>query len=197
MPAMTRDYAKRTPSARQTRRNRSVRGKGPSRGKTGSRGATAQSVWSAPSFSAGALFGAALVLLAGYAPSVFRDNATVLEAPVSQPEPIQFDFEEILTSGTVQADTSAYPARFPEEDPEATQPAYLVQAVSVRSEENAQALCAELNELELECRWQRADLTSGTWYRVLVGPFRSRRDADRAMMVLRERNMTPRLSKPG
>ncbi len=182
---MTRDYARRPPASRRTRRGARP-GKAPAR-----------SVWSASSFSAGAIFGATLVLLASYAPTVFRETVVPAQAPASPPPPVQFDFEEILTTGTVTADTSAYPARFPEEDPNATPPEYLIQAISVRSSRAAARLAEELNGAGLPSRWERADLASGTWYRVLVGPFHSRREANRAMVKLRERNMTPRLSKLG
>lgn len=195
---MTRDYASRS-TARPARR------RGAARNGT-SRGATARSqkrrpktdrksIWSAPSFSAGAIFGAALVLLASYAPTAFEDTVSAARGPVTEPERIEFDFEGILENGTVQADPNAYEADFPGEDPDAPQPEYEIQAISVRSLETAQNLSTELIGMGLNASYQRVDLSSGTWYRVTVGPYSSKREADQVMNRLRERNMLPRLNK--
>ncbi|MGD8832063.1 MAG: SPOR domain-containing protein [Pseudomonadales bacterium] len=185
---MTRDYAKKPAAARRPAKRRAPQARRPS---------DRRPVWSAPSFSAGAIFGAACVLLASYAPSAFQDTVVAVREPVTQPEQIDFEFDQILANDTVEADPSAYPAEFPGEDPDAPPPEYVIQAISVRSSETAATLTAELRRMGMNSTFERADLSSGTWYRVMVGPFNTRVEATRAMTELRKRNMTPRLSKVG
>lgn len=188
---MTRDYAKRSQPGRAgtTRRARSSQ-------RTGRR--EPRTTWSAPSFSAGAIFGAALVLLASYAPRVFEDTVVSVREQVAPPvEEIEFEFPEILENDTVEVDTSAYPAEFPGEDPNAPPVEYLIQAISLKSYDAAHTLSKDLNAAGLAARFERVDLTTGTWYRVMVGPFPSRLEANRAMTELRRRNMGPRLIKLG
>ncbi len=190
---MTRDYASRSAG----RRNQGARKK-PSRATGSGRGnGDKRSIWSAPSFSAGAIFGAALVLLAGYAPDAFEDSVVAVREPVTEPERIEFDFEEILENDSVRIDPNAYEAEFPGEDPNAPQPVYEIQAISVRSAQTAQDLSTELIGMGLNARYERVDLSSGTWYRVMVGPYNSRREADRVMNRLRDRNMLPSIRTVG
>lgn len=195
---MPRDYARQSssrarPAKRRERSAVSAQPRSAGRASPVSR----RPVWSAPSFSAGVLFGAALVLVAIYAGSAFEDTVIAVREPVTEPDQIDFEFEQILTEGTVEVDPDAYQADFPEEDPNAPPPEYEIQAISVRSSETAAALAAELKGMGLRSRFERADLSTGTWYRVMVGPFTSRVEANRAMTELRKRKMTPRMSKIG
>lgn len=194
---MTRDYARQS----STRGRPAKRRERPAVRQTRAAGRASpvnrRPVWSAPSFSAGVLFGAALVLVAFYARTAFEDTVIAVREPVTEPDRIDFEFEQILTQGTVAVDPDAYTADFPEEDPNAPPPEYEIQAISVRSSETAAALAAELKGMGMRSRFERADLSSGTWYRVMVGPFTSRVEANRAMTELRKRNMTPRMSKIG
>lgn len=184
MAAMTRDYAsrsgnRRSPSTRVSR-------------KTGKRSKPEKkNIWSAPSFSAGAIFGAALVLLASYAPTAFEDTVSAARGEITQPDQIDFDFTGILENGTVQADPDAYVADFPGEDPDAPLLQYEIQAISVRSVEKARSLSTELAGMGLNARYERVDLSSGTWYRVVAGPYNSKRETDQVMNRLRDRNMLP------
>lgn len=188
---MTRDYASRSTG----RRKQGARKKSPARRASGASRASSEkrSIWSAPSFSAGAIFGAALVLLAGYAPDAFKDTVVAVREPVTETQQIEFDFEEILENDSVRIDPNAYEAEFPGEDPDAPQPVYEIQAISVRSAETAQELSTEVIGMGLNARYERVDLSSGTWYRVMVGPYNSRREADRVMNRLRDRKMLPSL----
>jgi len=192
---MTRDYARQSSSrgrpAKRRERPATERPRSAGRASPVKR----RPVWSAPSFSAGVLFGAALVLVAIYARTAFQDTVIAVREPVTEPDQIDFQFEQLLTEGTVEVDPDAYTADFPEEDPNAPPPEYEIQAISVRSSETAAALAAEINGMGLRSRFERADLSTGTWYRVMVGPFTSRVEANRAMTELRKRNMTPRMSK--
>lgn len=184
---MSRDYASRTasrPSKRATRAR-----------KSNARAASNpdRNIWSAPSFSAGVIFGAALVLLLSYAPSVFEDTITAARGPVSDPEAITFEFEEILENGTVEVDPNAYEAQFPGENPDEPAPEYQVQAISVQSATEATRITRELIAMGLPARSERAELASGPWYRVMVGPYNSKREAERIINRLEERMMTPEI----
>jgi hypothetical protein len=150
-------------------------------------------VWSAPSFSAGVIFGAALVLLASYAPTVFEDTVAAARGPVTEPDDIVFEFEDILENGTVDVDPNAYDAQFPGENPDQPMPEYQVQAISVKSAAEATKITRELIALGFPARSERADLTSGPWYRVMVGPYNSKRQAEQVINRLEERNMLPEI----
>jgi cell division septation protein DedD len=140
------------------------------------------------------IFGAALVLLASYAPSVFDQTVGTIRQQVAPPAAeITFDFPDMLEQDTVIADPSAYPAEFPDEDPEAQPKTYVIQAASLRASGAAAALSAELRTAGLSATWERVDIDSGTWYRVMVGPFDNQVEANRALTLLRKRNLGARL----
>lgn len=189
---MTRDYAPRQRRGASRARPQS-RKAAPRR-----RPAAQRTAFNAPSFSAGVLFGAALVLLVSYAPDVLDETVVTIREEVSEPPAeIDFEFPEMLANDTVSADPDAYPATFPDEDPSATPSEYLIQAASLKSSSAASHLSQELVGLGLHARYERVDVNSQIWYRVLVGPFQSRLEADRAMTTLRKRNLGPRLIRLG
>lgn len=185
---MSRDYASRSTRPRKSKPKTRAR-KRPAKRSEPQTG----SIWSAPSFSAGVVFGAALVLLAGYAPTVFEDTVAAARGPVSEPEDIVFEFEDMLENGTVEVDPNAYEAQFPGENPDEPVPEYQVQAISVKSSADATKITRELIALGLPARSERVDLSSGLWYRVMVGPYHSKREAERVINRLRERNMLPEI----
>ncbi len=185
---MTRNYASRSTHPRKPRPGTGGR-KRPARGSE----SPERGIWSAPSFSAGVIFGAALVLLASYAPTVFEDTVASARGPVTEPENIVFEFEDILENGTVEVDPNAYQAEFPGEDPDQPLPEYQVQAISVKSAADATKITRELIALGLPARSERVDLSSGPWYRVMVGPYHSKREAERVINRLEERNMLPEI----
>lgn len=187
-----KDFARRSPArgtpARQRPASRS--GAGNRRGASGGTG------FSAPSFSAGVIFGAALVLLASYAPTAFDGTVSAVRREMSPPtEEITFDFPDMLEKDTVVADPSAYPTEFPEDNPQAPHRTYMIQAASLRASGAAAALSAELRTAGLTASWERVDLSTGTWYRVMVGPFDSQVEANRALTLLRKRNLGAQLIK--
>jgi cell division protein FtsN len=138
--------------------------------------------------------GAALVLLASYAPQVFDETVVAIREEVAEPAPeIDFVFPDILANDTVTIDPEAYPASFPEEDEDATPTEFLIQAASLKNPAAASDLSARLAELGLKARYERVNVNSEIWYRVMVGPFRTRVEADRAMTELRKRDLGPRL----
>ena len=189
---MSRDYASRTGKSRSgTSPRKSSRR--PAQPKRKASGNAERGIWSAPSFSAGVIFGAALVLLLSYAPTVFKDTVAAARGPVSEPENITFEFEEILENGTVEVDPSTYEASFPEEDPDAATREYQIQAISFRSAGDASDLTRQLIGMGLPARSERVDLSSGPWYRVMVGPYKSKRRAEQVINQLEKLDMLPEI----
>ena len=185
---MSRDYASKSTRTRKTKPKTGARKRPAKRSEPQER-----SIWSAPSFSAGVVFGAALVLLASYAPTVFEDTVAAARGPVSEPDDIVFEFEDILENGTVEVDPNAYEAQFPGENPDEPGPEYQVQAISVKSAAEATKITRELIAIGLPARSERVDLSSGPWYRVMVGPYQSKRKAEQVINRLEERRMQPEI----
>ncbi len=191
---MTRDYASRSAGRNQTRRGGSPRGTPRRRASNRRKTSQPRGIWSAPSFSAGAVFGAALVLLLSQAPTLFEDTVSVARGgPVTVPDAIEFEFPELLENGTVEVEPNAYEARFPSENPDGTGPEYQIQAISVKTADDASRITRELLAMGLPARSERVDLKSGSWYRIMVGPYNSRREAERVINRLAERNMVPEI----
>ncbi|MEM8766527.1 MAG: SPOR domain-containing protein [Pseudomonadota bacterium] len=211
MRAMPRDYARssRKSTSRSSSRRSAPAKQSPARQrkpkprKSSGKGrqADVRGIWSAPSFSAGVIFGAVLVLLASYAPVAFEETVEAVRDPVVEPDQVTFEYddnyeyEDLLEEREVVTNPGAYPAEFPDEDPNGPQPRYEIQATSLRSEGKARSVSRELVAMGLNARYERVELGTGVWYRVTVGPFSSRREADRVMNRLREKNLTPRLDK--
>jgi cell division septation protein DedD len=194
MRGMTRDYAGHHGGGRTRNSPRSgAKGRRRPDGRAGSNSRAAPG-FSAPSFSAGVILGAAIVLLASYAPSAFDETVGAIRQQVEPPaEEITFEFPDMLEQDTVIADPSVYPSEFPGEDPDAVPRSYIIQAASLRGSGAAAALSAELRTAGLTASWERVDLSSGTWYRVMVGPFDNQVEANRALTLLRKRNLGARL----
>jgi len=192
---MARDYAQRQNSQRSKihpRRKPAPRRRPASKAK--SRNNTG---FNAPSFSAGAVFGAALVLVASYAPEIFQESVTSIRGPQNDTvAPVTFEFDRILENDVVLTDPDAYPAEFAEESGGAP-PEYMLQAASFPRREDAEALRANLLMLNLPVQTNRVEIASGIWFRVTVGPFDSQVKARRALTRLRENNLSAQLYKRG
>jgi cell division protein FtsN len=144
-------------------------------------------VFHGPSFSSGAIVGAAIVILAAYAPELLRDRPveTQLDSPprTADASPkVKFEFPDILRETEVQTDPETYKV------PEQKERIYLIQAASFRNKRDADQLRAELLLNDLPAVTSVSD--SG-WHRVVVGPFPRRVEANRAMTALRERDLSP------
>lgn len=201
MRAMTRDYASRSASRNHSRRGGSPRGTPRRRAASRQKPRTSaqnRGIWSAPSFSAGAVFGAALVLLLSQAPTLLEDTVSVARGgPVTEPDAIEFEFPELLENGTVEVEPNAYEARFPSENPDPSGPVYQIQAISVKTADDAARITRELLAMGLPARSERVELSSGPWYRIMVGPYISRREAERVINRLAERKMVPEIRTQG
>ncbi len=188
---MARDYAKQQNSKRANSQNR--RKKRPRRRASNKVNAG----FNAPSFSAGVIFGAALVLVASYAPEIFDESVTTIRGLQAETVgDVTFEFDQLLKNDVVLTDPDAYPAQFAQDGDNATSPReFLLQAAAFRSTEDAERLRANLLMLNLPAETDRVDIASGIWYRVTVGPYDSQVKAERAMTRLRENNLSALLVK--
>jgi len=193
---MSRDFANRGASRKQAkaRRTSSRAPRAASRSRTGNRDTV---TFSAPSFAVGALFGGALVLLLPLLPDYL--DATPDAAQAADPAParnVVFKFDDLLSQDVVPVDKAAYPVEF--EDPsENAEAIYLLQAASFKSFAEAADLQARLEKQQLPASVSRVSVKDVPWYRVTVGPFAHKRDADRAMTRLRENRLAPLPLKRG
>lgn len=86
------------------------------------------------------------------------------------------------------------PAPAPKPAPKPTAPtassqgSFVVQVASFKSSADAGKLQGRLEKLGLDTSQQRADLgDKGVWYRVVAGPYAERADAERVVVLLKER----------
>lgn len=156
----------------------------------------------APSFSGGMILGALLVLGGAYLPELLPyilssdASAAVTETAESKAKadpqaPVTFEFDDMLRNAEVDADGSLYVDPSVAAEAKANPDEYLLQAASFRSANDADALRARLLLLSLPAATDIVALASGRWYRVTVGPFATRTEAQRAVTELRERDLSP------
>jgi len=191
---MTRDYASRAKTPARPRRRKAQ----PKTRRKQAPQATSGVSFNAPSFSAGLLLGGALVLILPYLGSLLEASpATQASAPATEPVEISFDFDNILVSSEVVTDTSDYPVVFESADPNDATSTYLLQAASFRSFAAAADLQAKLARQDLPATVSRVLVKDKAWYQVTVGPFNREKEAQRAMVRLRENNLSPLPLKRG
>ena len=143
-----------------------------------------------PSFASGALVGAAIVVLAAYGPELIQTPDTTAASPVQPTETapkLEFEFPDLLRKTEVTPDPEPYAVPVPEEGEIAA--TFNIQAASFQALADADALRAELLLANLPVRTSASDVNGQRWYRVVVGPFAKRVEADRAMTRLRERGL--------
>jgi len=144
-----------------------------------------------PSFAVGALVGAAIVILTAYGPELFEvpqstaDTADVDETPAPA---LEFEFPDLLKNSEVKADPKPYAV--PEQLKNNADREYHIQAASFRNHPDADKLRARLLLENLPAQTSSNDVNGQVWYRVVVGPFPRRVEAERAMTRLREQGLT-------
>ena len=144
-----------------------------------------------PSFATGALVGAAIVILTAYGPELLQMSDTApaaAEADTTHPQPLEFTFPDALKHSEVAADPEPYAV--PEEQKQSLHSIYSIQAASFRNKEDADQLRARLLLQNMQARTAASRVNGQTWYRVVVGPFQGRLEADRAMTRLREQGLS-------
>jgi cell division protein FtsN len=144
-------------------------------------------------FAAGMIAGIALTLtgalLPGFLDSEGDGTPEASSKPAETEEPINFKFYDRLPRAEVDADTSAYEALAPHQDPNAS---FILQAGSFVNRTDADRLRGQLLLTNLNVKVQTVKLPSGsTVHRVMVGPFDNEQDTTRAMTRLREENIDP------
>jgi cell division septation protein DedD len=142
-----------------------------------------------PSFSSGALIGAAIVLAAAYAPEFLRqtDLAKNLSDSTEKTPTLQFEFPQLLRDTEVQGDPSSYSVPKPSAPGEEV--VYRVQAASFRKADDADQLRALLLLQNLPVEMSTSQVKGQRWHRVVVGPFARKLDAERARTKLREQDL--------
>ena len=187
---MTKDFAKRDGAAKPAKRKSRTTSSG--RGRvTPTRGKRKSPTLHGPSFSSGAIFGAFVVLLAAYLPewmaSDASDNAPATAESREAPK-VTFEFPDLLKNGEIKVDTSPYQPSKPAKAGEGA--VYRVQAASFLDEGDANEMRARLILLNLPAVVEANDSSTGTWHRVILGPFERRVDANRALTKLREQGIS-------
>ncbi|MEQ9451437.1 MAG: SPOR domain-containing protein [Pseudomonadales bacterium] len=145
-----------------------------------------------PSFSFGAIVGAALIIVAAYAPEwlqVPQTDITNQQVPAATTPTVEFEFPRILKESEVKADPSAYPV--PEQSPDEPPRAFNIQAASFQAADDAHSLRAQLLLRNLPAAVDSRLVDGQLWFRVKVGPFDNKTLADRAMTQMREMYLTP------
>ena len=187
---MTKDFAKRGAAAKPAKRKPRTTSSGRGRA-TPTRGKKKSPTFHGPSFSSGAIFGAFVVLLAAYLPEWMASDAsdTAPATAESREAPkVTFEFPDLLKNGEIKVDTSPYQPSKPAKAGEGA--VYRVQAASFLDESDANEMRARLILLNLPAVVEVNDSSTGTWHRVILGPFERRVDANRALTKLREQGIS-------
>ncbi len=186
---MAANRPKLAPGKRNPPRHSSSRPSRRSDSQTRGRRPTGRTVFHAPSFSAGVVLGAIIVLTAAYAPEFLAQSGSGKQAaaePTPSPE-VTFEFDNLLRHSRVTADPGTYQVQG--ETEEAGSVEYLIQAASFRQEADAESLRAQLLLQDLPATTTSTKLDNSVWYRVTVGPFENQAVAQRALTRLREQNL--------
>lgn len=147
----------------------------------------------APSFAFGILFGMALVFAGAYGPEwLEKDKPPVVVAEKEPEKPqLKFEFPKLLTENEVQVDPKTYapPGSLDTPPPEPEKPKeFMIQAGSFRSVVEAENVRAALLLQDLPVSMGAVELPDGTWYRVVVGPYSDRVKAQSEVDKLREQH---------
>jgi cell division protein FtsN len=144
-----------------------------------------------PSFCAGALVGAAIVILAAYGPEFFQVEGAVsaptAEARTAEPR-LEFEFPDLLRQTEVKADPEPYAV--PQAAAGDAPTSYSIQAASFRDKADAERLRGSLLLENLPAKTTSIEVEGQLWYRVIVGPYAKGVEADRAINRLRELNLS-------
>ena len=120
----------------------------------------------------------------------------VAQKSASVPEIIyendSFDFDKKLKSNNIKGDAGLYST--PKVEKQLSQ-IYRIQAASLSEKGKADQLRAELLLAGLEATTKHSNINGENWYRVVIGPFDRKVEADRAMTKLREKNLAAILLK--
>ena len=154
-----------------------------------------RTLFHAPSFSAGVILGAVIVLGAAYLPEFVAgrdaaagDPATTPAAEPAAPPQLTFEFDDLLKNSRVTADPEPY-ASEPAGSEAGPDEEIVLQAASFRSRDDAERLRAALLLMDLPAATSDITIRTGRWYRVTVGPYTNPVEAQRALTRLREKDI--------
>lgn len=173
---MPKDFAGRSSASKTRRRKKNTRSASPKQ----------RVLFHGPSFYFGALVGAAIIVLVVYAPELLEQSPAdkTAETTTEAVKPkVEFEFADILKNSEVKSQPEDYAV------PQAEQAApasYTIQAASFRVKDDAETLRGRLTLEGLNVRTLSTQVDQSVWYRVVVGPFNKKVEADRAMTRLRE-----------
>ncbi len=188
---MPKDFANRPKSKQKSRSNGPRPRAKPAQRKR--KKAAAKTLFHGASFSAGIVLGIVLAVLGAYAPQLFEDELKQISERREQASPVlRFEFDKLLRDSEVVTDPGIYSIP---KDNAGVKTEYLLQAASFRNQDDAEGLRATLLLLGLPTNSYRVQLESGSWFRVLVGPFSTQLQAQRAMTRLRKENISALLIK--
>jgi len=144
-------------------------------------------VFSLTSFSAGLVLGMAATILSIYVMEITKPIKPANDLPKSIDQGLpHFDFYNLLPNAKVLPDTEPYATEKPDHDKEKE---YFLQAASFRFQRDADELRASLILVGLNASTTEISVNEKLWYRVIVGPFKTKRETQRAITQLRERNI--------
>jgi cell division protein FtsN len=173
---MPKDFAGRSGASKTRHRNKNTRKASPKQ----------RVLFHGPSFYFGALVGAAIIVLVVYAPELLEQNPTGKAAEVAteavKPK-VEFEFADILKNSEVKPQPEDYVVPSTEQAEPAS---YTIQAASFRVKDDAETLRGRLTLEGMNVRTLSIQVDQSIWYRVVVGPFNKKVEADRAMTRLRE-----------
>ena len=152
--------------------------------------------FNAPSFSVGLILGAVAVLLLPELNALFEPEPGSVPQQTPEVPELIFNYDTLLSHSEVTTDTEAYPVTF-EDLSTPSDATYLLQAASFRSFAEAADLHARLSKQQLPTEVSRVMVKDQSWFRVTVGPFSRRLEAQRAVTRLRENNLAPMYLKRG
>ena len=190
---MAQDFAKRSPG---------------SKGKRGKQEPVPR--FSLGSFVAGVVTGVGLFLLGAYGPELWNaqnarlaaeqtapgrtDTPEPAQSPAqdaAEPPDLQFVFRDLLGADEVDPDLSAYETSIAANTPEARERPmqYLLQTGSFQIRTDADLRRGALLLLDLPATIVEARIDNKTWYRVLVGPYSQRGEAQQVAHQLRDNDI--------
>ena len=144
--------------------------------------------FSLTSFGAGLVLGMAATILAIYVMEITDPPTTPIAATATADRgPPHFDFYKLLPGTKVAPKTEPYASDQTDHD---TAKEYFLQAGSFRDQRDADELRASLILVDLKASTTEAWIDERVWYRVVVGPFETKRETQRAITRLRERNIS-------
>jgi cell division protein FtsN len=147
------------------------------------------------SFGAGVALGIAFTLAGALLPQWWRDGATKTQPPAPTPDetapPTHFEFFERLPNDRVSAQPAASPAAAVTVTPAPSGKGdFLLQAGSFTNASDADKLRATLQSQGLNTATTTVTLSNGVVrHRVIVGPFNTSAETQRALTQLRAQNI--------